>query len=78
MKVTDKIGKVIAAMPVTDEDEIMLITQRGKLIRIEAGKIRETGRSAQGVKLIETTEDDLAASATLIESTSDELLKSEE
>ena len=78
MKVTEKIGKVIAAMPVTDDDEIMLITQRGKLIRIEAGKIRETGRSAQGVKLIETTEDDLAASATLIESTSEELLKNEE
>jgi DNA gyrase subunit A len=78
MKVTDKIGKVIAVMPVTDEAEIMLITQRGKLIRLEASKIRETGRSAQGVKLIETTEDDLAASATLIESANEELLKSEE
>jgi len=78
MKVTDKIGKVIAVMPVTDDDEILLITQRGKLIRLEAGRIRETGRSAQGVKLIETAEDDLAASATLIASADEEILKTKE
>jgi DNA gyrase subunit A len=67
MKTTDKIGKVVAAMPVTKESEVLIITNNGKLIRIEAETIRETGRSAQGVKLIDTSSGDLVASASLVE-----------
>src|SRR6266699_353869 len=54
MKTTEKTGKVVAVFPVEDDSEIMIITQQGKLIRIEAGHIRKTGRSAQGVRLIKT------------------------
>ena len=54
MKTTEKTGKVVAVFPVEDESEIMIITQQGKLIRLEAADIRKTGRSAQGVRLIKT------------------------
>ncbi|HEX6127349.1 MAG TPA: DNA gyrase subunit A [Pyrinomonadaceae bacterium] len=66
MKTTAKTGKVVAAFPVADDSEIMIITQQAKLIRLGVDKIRETGRSAQGVTLIKTGEDDLVTSASLL------------
>lgn len=66
MKTTDKTGKVVAAFPVADDSEIMIITQQAKLIRLGVDKIRETGRSAQGVTLIKCGEDDLVTSASLL------------
>ena len=67
MKTTEKTGKVVAVFPVEEESEIMIITQQGKLIRIEAGEIRKTGRSAQGVRLIKTDAGDMVTSASLVE-----------
>lgn len=67
MKLTDRTGAVVAVMPVSDEDEIMIISVHGKVIRLNVGSIRETGRSAQGVKLIDTADGDYVASASLIE-----------
>lgn len=49
-------GKLVSAKIVSDEDEIMLITTGGVLIRTKVNSIRETGRSAQGVKLIDLGE----------------------
>src|SRR5437764_987171 len=72
MKTTEKTGKVVAVFPVEDESEIMIITQQGKLIRLEAGEIRKTGRSAQGVRLIKTDEGDMVTSASLVEASADE------
>jgi DNA gyrase subunit A len=66
MKTTEKTGKVVSAFPVSEDSEIMIITQQAKLIRLGVDKIRETGRSAQGVTLIKTGEDDLVTSATLL------------
>ena len=51
---------------VDEESEIMIITQQAKLIRLGVDKIRETGRSAQGVTLIKTGDDDLVTSASLL------------
>ena len=67
MKTTEKTGKVVAAFPVNEDSEIMIITQQAKLIRLGVDKIRETGRSALGVMLIRTGEDDLVTSASLLE-----------
>lgn len=53
MKVTDRTGGVVGALTVADEDEIMLITTKGQMIRIGVKGIREVGRNAQGVKLID-------------------------
>jgi len=52
MKVTEKTGPVVGAVTVTLEDELMLMTSSGQSIRIRAAEIRETGRNAQGVKLL--------------------------
>ncbi len=71
LKTTEKTGKVIAVMPVNKESEVLIITENGKIIRIEAETIRATGRSAQGVKLIDTSSGDLVASATLVENQAD-------
>ena len=72
MKTTEKTGKVVAVFPVEDDSEIMIITQQGKLIRIEAGHIRRTGRSAQGVRLIKTDVTDRVTSASLVEAAAEE------
>ena len=67
MKATEKTGKVVAVFPVEDESEMMIITQHGKLIRIEANDIRKTGRSASGVRLIKTEGGDRVTSASLLD-----------
>ncbi len=75
IKTTEKNGKVVAVMPVTKESELLIITSAGKLIRLEAEKIRATGRSAQGVKLIDTSDGDLVASASLVEQQSGQMVE---
>jgi DNA gyrase subunit A len=72
MKTTEKTGKVVAVFPVDEDSEIIIITQQAKLIRLEAGHIRKTGRSAQGVRLIKTEEGDKVTSASLVEAAADE------
>ena len=73
MKTTPKTGKVVAVFTVDDDSEIMIITQQGKLIRIEADSIRKTGRSASGVRLIKTDGGDMVTSASLVEPASEEV-----
>src|SRR5436309_1035533 len=70
MKTTEKTGKVVAVFPVDADSEIIIITQQAKLIRLEADNIRKTGRSAQGVRLIKTDENDMVTSASLVEAAS--------
>jgi DNA gyrase subunit A len=72
MKTTDKTGKVVAVFPVDEDSEVMIITQQAKLIRLGVGQIRETGRSAQGVRLIKTGDDDMVTSASLLKGDSEE------
>lgn len=71
MKTTAKTGKVVAAFPVQEDSEVIIITQQAKLIRLDVDNIRKTGRSAQGVMLIRCGADDLVTSATLIEPTNE-------
>ena len=52
MNVTEKTGPVVGALTVTETDELMLMTSTGQSIRIRVNEIRETGRVAQGVKLL--------------------------
>jgi DNA gyrase subunit A len=60
-------------MQVTDEDELMLITQQGKILRMAAKDIRTIGRATQGVRLIDIEGDDRAVSvARLAERDDDE------
>ena len=55
-------GEVIGLAQVTDNDELMLITQQGKTLRMVTKDIRAIGRATQGVKLIETDNEDRAVS----------------
>ncbi len=52
MKVTGKTGPVVGALSVEESDELMLMTTGGLSIRIRCAEVRETGRNAQGVKLV--------------------------
>ncbi|MGC6427423.1 MAG: DNA gyrase subunit A [Akkermansiaceae bacterium] len=52
MKCTEKTGQVVGSLGVTEEDELMLMTDGGQSIRIRVSDIRETGRNASGVKLV--------------------------
>ncbi|PAW76771.1 MAG: DNA gyrase subunit A [Verrucomicrobia bacterium Tous-C9LFEB] len=58
MKTTDKTGKVVGALSVTDSDEIMLLTQGGQMVRTPVNNIREAGRNTQGVKLVDLEDKD--------------------
>jgi DNA gyrase subunit A len=58
MKTNEKTGAVVGALTVRDSDEIMLITVGGQMVRIPVNGIRETGRNAQGVKLVNLDEKD--------------------
>jgi len=67
MKTSERNGKVVAVLPVNDDSQVLIITHRGKLIRVESSTIRESGRSTQGVKLIDTADGDTVSAASLIE-----------
>jgi len=61
-------GKVVAVLSVTEDSEVMLISQQGKIARLDSSTIRESGRSAQGVRLINLDEGDQLAAACLVRS----------
>jgi DNA gyrase subunit A len=70
MKTTDKTGRVVGALTVVDNDEIMLLTQQGQMVRTPVKDIREAGRNTMGVKLINLTAGDkLTAIARVISET---------
>ncbi len=63
---TERNGPVVGLSLVKPTDEVMLITDRGQTIRIAVGEIRETGRNAQGVKLMSVDEDERVVGVELI------------
>jgi DNA gyrase subunit A len=62
IQTSDRNGKVVGIIQVTDDEELMVITQQGKILRMASKDIRTIGRSTQGVRLIDTEGDDLAVS----------------
>ena len=62
IQTSERNGKVIGITQATDEDELMLITQQGKILRMASKDIRTIGRATQGVKLIDIEGDDRAVS----------------
>jgi DNA gyrase subunit A len=67
LNVTKKNGEALTLLSVGDKDEVMLIAQKGQLIRCPVKEIRTTGRNAQGVRLMRIGEKDtLAAVATVV------------
>ncbi|MFQ6607827.1 MAG: DNA gyrase subunit A [Fidelibacterota bacterium] len=66
MRITEKTGKMVAIMEVVDTDDLIVITDRGVLIRQHVAPIRAIGRVTQGVKLIQLDSDDKIASITRV------------
>jgi DNA gyrase subunit A len=66
VKTTARNGKVVSIMLVNETSEVMVISQFGKIIRIDSKNIRESGRSAQGVRLLNLEEGDRLAAASVI------------
>ena len=64
-------GDVIAAFPVTEHDQIMLVTDQGKVIRIPVDGIRIAGRNTQGVTLFNTDKDEHVVSVARLEGAAD-------
>jgi len=58
MSVNNRNGKLIASFPVEDSDQIMLVTDKGQLIRCPVEGIRVAGRSTQGVIVFNTADDE--------------------
>jgi DNA gyrase subunit A len=69
MKTTSRIGKVMNVLSVKEDTELVIITQNGKMIRIDSSTIRQAGRSTQGVKLVTLEEGDRVAAASCIPDT---------
>jgi DNA gyrase subunit A len=66
VKTTARNGKVAAILLVDDSSELMVISQYGKIIRIDTKTIRAAGRSTQGVRLLNLEEEDKVAAAVVI------------
>ncbi len=72
MNCTEKTGKVVGAEVVENDDRLLLMSTKGKGIRMKVKEIRTTGRVAQGVKLVNLTGDDQVASiARIVKGTDD-------
>ncbi|MBX7157409.1 MAG: DNA gyrase subunit A [Verrucomicrobiae bacterium] len=79
MKTGEKTGNVVGALTVVDDDEIMLITEKGQMVRIRCKDIRETGRNTMGVKLVNLeTKDKLLAIAPVISQSQEEAAEGNE
>jgi len=72
VKTTAKNGNVVGIMLVDESSEAMLISQFGKIIRIDTKTIREAGRSTQGVRLLHLEEGDRVASAVVLQEKAEE------
>jgi DNA gyrase subunit A len=62
MNVTAKTGRLVGSFPVEESDQVMLVTDQGKLIRTPVSGIRIAGRSTQGVIVLDTHEDERVVS----------------
>jgi DNA gyrase subunit A len=72
MALTSKTGRVIASFPVEDQDQLMLVTDGGQLIRTRVEGIRIAGRSTQGVIVFDTAEAERVVSVERISEEGDE------
>jgi DNA gyrase subunit A len=78
IQTSDRNGKVIGVVQVRDDDELMLITQQGKILRMASNTIRAIGRATQGVRLIDIEGDDRAVSIARLEEQDDEAKSGEQ
>jgi DNA gyrase subunit A len=66
VKTTERVGKVVAIALVDENSQVMLISHYGKIIRMDSKTIRESGRNAQGVRLLHMEPGDRVAAAVVL------------
>jgi DNA gyrase subunit A len=66
MKTSDKVGKLVAIMEVIDDDDIMIITNQGVMIRQQVSAINTIGRNTQGVRLLKLDDSAMISSITKV------------
>lgn len=66
MNITDKTGSVVAMKNVTEDNDLLIITQSGIIIRMAVSDIKQAGRNTQGVKLINIRDNDSIASVSVV------------
>jgi DNA gyrase subunit A len=66
VKTTERSGKVVGIAQVMEDSQVIVISQYGKIIRMDSNTIRECGRSAQGVRLLQLEPGDRVAAAVVI------------
>ncbi len=71
INITEKTGKLVAIKSVTDNDDLMIITENGMTIRLAIGLVRLMGRTAQGVRLINLKENSTIASVARVSKSED-------
>jgi DNA gyrase subunit A len=67
VEVTDKNGPVVAITQVHGTEELLVMTEQGKILRTPANEIRTVGRATQGVKLMDLDDDDKIVSVALVD-----------
>jgi DNA gyrase subunit A len=72
INITEKTGSLIALKDVTDNDDLMIITQYGNILRSSVSALRIMGRATQGVRLINLKENDIIASVAIVSVDEDE------
>jgi len=72
MKINEKTGLVVSVLDVVDNEDIIMITENGVVIRQHIGKISVTGRNTQGVRLIKLDSDDKLSDVAKIVASSEE------
>jgi DNA gyrase subunit A len=72
LKVTPKTGKLIALKEVSDDDDLMIITERGKVIRMQCKGIRTMGRNTQGVRIMRLDDEGKIGAVTRVVNEEDE------
>ncbi len=75
---SERNGDVVAAFPVEDSDQIMLVTDQGQTIRVPVDGIRLAGRNTQGVTLFRTAPGERVVSVERVEGESDESERADE
>ncbi|NOZ41844.1 MAG: DNA gyrase subunit A [Alphaproteobacteria bacterium] len=67
IETSERNGPVIAAFPINDRDQLMMVTDQGRLIRVPVGDVRVAGRNTQGVTLFKVGEDEKIVSVERVE-----------
>ena len=73
MKLTNKTGDLVGVVRAEKEHDLMILTSKGKMIRVSIESISKTGKNAQGVRVVKLDNDDKVVSITKTPSKKDEL-----